>query len=177
MQYDIARTKDEIKIPTGTFYNGIDGYSLRVNSNNKETGMMYDVMVYNHTKNKGNISLAVADNHTKNKGNISLAVADSGMIRSTPDKKALVFTLYHGVSYEEDNTRTARDTSYVLQQVDFEMQEIVIALENYAFQKSEDTRYGNEIMSKNLQQLRVPGSWIRPRIRSWTVRRCSRWIL
>ena len=140
LQYDIARTKDEIKIPTGTFYNGIDGYSLRVNSNNKETGMMYDVMIYNHTKNKGNISLALAD---------------SGMIRSTPDKKALVFTLYHGVSYEEDNTRTARDTSYVLQQVDFEMQEIVIALENYAFQKSEDTRYGNEIMSKNLQQLRV----------------------
>ena len=140
LQYDIARTKDEIKIPTGTFYNGIDGYSLRVNSNNKETGMMYDVMVYNHTKNKGNISLAVAD---------------SGMIRSTPDKKALVFTLYHGVSYEEDNTRTARDTSYVLQQVEFEMQEIVIALENYAFQKSEDTRYGNEIMAKNLQQLRV----------------------
>ena len=140
LQYDIARTKDEIKIPTGTFYNGIDGYSLRVNSSNKETGMMYDVMIYNHTKNKGNISLAVAD---------------SGMIRSTPDKKALVFTLYHGVSYEEDNTRTARDTSYVLQQVEFEMQEIVIALENYAFQKSEDTRYGNEIMSKNLQQLRV----------------------
>ena len=139
LQYDIARTKDEIKIPTGTFYNGIDGYSLRVNSNNKETGMMYDVMIYNHTKNKGNISLAVAD---------------SGMIRSTPDKKALVFTLYHGVSYEEDNTRTARDTSYVLQQVDFEMQEIVIALENYAFQKSEETRYGNDIMARNLQQLR-----------------------
>ena len=139
LQYDIARTKDEIKIPTGTFYNGIDGYSLRVNSNNKETGMMYDVMIYNHTKNKGNISLALAD---------------SGMIRSTPDKKALVFTLYHGVSYEEDNTRTARDTSYVLQQVDFEMQEIVIALENYAFQKSEETRYGDNIMARNLEQLR-----------------------
>ena len=139
LQYDIARTKDEIKIPTGTFYNGIDGYSLRVNSNNKETGMMYDVMIYNHTKNKGNISLALAD---------------SGMIRSTPDKKALVFTLYHGVSYEEDNTRTASDTSYVLQQVDFEMQEIVIALENYAFQKSEETRYGDNIMARNLEQLR-----------------------
>ena len=138
LQYDISRTKDEIKIPTGTFYNGIDGYSLRVNSSNKETGMMYDVMIYNHTGNKGNVSLAIAD---------------SGMIRSTPDKKSLVFTLYHGVSYEEDNTRTSKDTSYVLQQVDFNMQEIVIALENYAFQKSEDTRYGNDIMAQNLEQL------------------------
>ena len=138
LQYDIARTKDEIKIPTGTFYNGIDGYSLRVNSNNRETGMMYGVMVYNHTNNKGNISLAVAD---------------SGMIRSTPDKKALVFTLYNGVSYEEDNARTAKDTTYKLQQVDFDMQEIVIELENYAFQKSEETRYGDNIMARNLQQL------------------------
>lgn len=138
LQYDISRTKDEIKIPTGTFYNGIDGYSLRVNSSNRETGMMYDVMIYNHTKNKGNISLAIAD---------------SGMIRSTPDKKSLVFTLYDGVSYEETNTRNHRDTSYSLQQVDFEMQEIVIALENYAFQKSEEERYGNDIMARNLQQL------------------------
>ena len=27
---DIGRTKEEIKIPTGTFYDGIDGYILRV---------------------------------------------------------------------------------------------------------------------------------------------------
>ncbi len=139
LQYDIAKTKDEIKIPTGTFYNGIDGYSIRVNSRNKETDMMYGVMVYNHTKNKGNISVAVAD---------------SGLIRSTPDKKALIFTLYHGVSYEEDNTRQYRDTTYRLQQIEFEMQEVVIQLENYAFQKSDDERYGNEIMARNLDQLR-----------------------
>lgn len=138
LQYDIARTKDEIKIPTGTFYNGIEGYSLRVDSRNKETDMMYNVMVYNHTKNKGNISLAVAD---------------SGLIRSTPDKQALVFTLYHGVSYEEDNTRNYRDTVYQIQQIDFDMQEVVIPLENYAFQKSEEARYGNDIMARNLEQL------------------------
>ena len=138
LQYDIARTKDEIKIPTGTFYNGIDGYSIRVNSRNSDTDMMYGVMVYNHTKNKGNISVAVAD---------------SGMFRSTPDKEAIVFTLYNGVSYEEENKRNYRDTSYRLQQIEFDMQEIVIPLENYAFQKSEDERYGNDIMARNLQQL------------------------
>ncbi len=138
LQYDISKTKEEIKIPTGTFYNGIDGYSIRVASNNKETGMMYDVMVYNHSKNKGNVSLAVAD---------------SGMIRSTEDKSALVFTLYNGVSYEETNRRNYTDTSYTLQQVRFNMQEIVINLKNYAFHKSEENRYNNEIMSKDLAQL------------------------
>lgn len=138
LQYDISRTKEEIKIPTGTFYNGIDGYSIRVDARDKESGMMYNVMIYNHTKNKGNISLALAD---------------SGMIRSTPDKKSLVFTLFDGVSYEETNSRNYRDTSYALQKVTFEEQEIIIALENYAFQKSDEDRYGSEIMARNLRQL------------------------
>lgn len=138
LQYDISRTKEEIKIPTGTFYNGIDGYSIRVDSRDKQSGMMYNVMIYNHSKNKGNISLAMAD---------------SGMIRATPDKKSLLFTLFDGVSYEETNSRNYKDTSYALQQVEFEAQEIIIALENYAFQKSEGDRYGSEIMARNLKQL------------------------
>lgn len=139
LQYDIARTKDEIKIPTGTFYNGIDGYSVRIDSRHPESDMMYNVLVYNHTDNKGNISLAMAD---------------SGLIRSTPDKKSLVFTLFDGVSYEETNKVTARDTSLSLQKVDFKMQEVIIPLENYAFQKSDEDRYGNDIMAKDLKQLR-----------------------
>lgn len=139
LQYDIARTKDEIKIPTGTFYNGIDGYSIRVDSRNKKTDMMYGVMIYNHTKSNGNVSVAVAD---------------SGFIRSTPDKKALIFSLFNGVSYEEENVRKYKDTTYQLRQIEFVKQEVVVELENYAFQKSEEERYGNEIMARNLEQLR-----------------------
>ncbi len=78
---DIGRTKEEIKIPTGTFYDGIDGYILRVDERNDETGMMYGVMVYNHTGNKGNTSLTLAD---------------SAMMKMSEDKSALTFTLYSG---------------------------------------------------------------------------------
>jgi lipopolysaccharide export system permease protein len=138
LQHDINRTKEEIKIPTGTFYNVIDGYTLRISDRNKETDMMYDVMVYDHTKNKGNISVAVAD---------------SGLIKSTADKSALVFTLYNGASYEEENTMKYRDTTLVLNKIEFDMQEIVIPLKNYAFKKSEEDKYGNEIMAKNLKSL------------------------
>lgn len=137
--YDISKTKDEIKIPTGTFYNGIEGYTIRISDRNDKSGMMYDVMVYNHTSGKGNVSLAVAD---------------SGSLKSTPDKTALIFILHNGTSYEETNTKKYRDTSYVLQRVDFGRQELIIPLENYSFQKSEKERYGNEIMAKNLHLLR-----------------------
>ena len=135
---DIGRTKEEIKIPTGTFYDGIDGYVLRVDTRDDETGMMYGVMVYNHTGNKGNTSLTLAD---------------SAMMKMTADKKALTFTLFSGENYEETNTRKSRDTTLQLQKIDFERQSLVIPLENYAFHKSEDTRFDDEVKSMNLKQL------------------------
>ena len=135
---DIGKTKDEIKIPTGTFYNGIDGYILRVDERNDETGMMHGVMVYNHTKNKGNTSLTLAD---------------SAQMKMSKDKSYLTFVLYDGSNYEETNNKKYRDTTLQLQKIDFHKQELVIPLENYAFQKSDSSRFNDQVKSMNLKQL------------------------
>lgn len=136
---DIGRTKEEIKIPTGTFYNGVDGYSIRITERDKNN-MMHDVMVYNHSGNKGNVSLTVAD---------------SGYVRLSNDKSSMIFTLYSGINYEETNKKEYKDTSLALQKIDFSSQEVIIPLENYAFKKSDDARYGNEVMAKDLKQLAI----------------------
>ena len=135
---DIGKTKEEIKIPTGTFYNGIEGYILRVNERNDETGVMHGVMVYNHTGNKGNTSLTIAD---------------SAMMKMSKDKSYLTFTLYDGANYEETNTKNYRDTTLQLQKIDFSCQELYIPLENYAFEKSDSARFDDEVKSMNLKQL------------------------
>ena len=135
---DIGKTKEEIKIPTKTFYNGIEGYILRVNDRNDETGMMHNVMVYNHTGNKGNTSLTIAD---------------SAEMRMSKDKTYLTFVLYHGSNYEETNTKKYRDTTLQLQKIDFKKQSIIIPLENYAFQKSDSSRFNDQVKSMNLKQL------------------------
>ena len=126
---DIGKTKEEIKIPTGTFYNGIDGYILRVEDRNDETGIMRNVMVYNHTSNKGNTSLTLAD---------------SALMKMSEDKTYLTFTLYDGSNYEETNTKKYRDTTLQLQKIDFHRQELIIPLENYAFQKSDSSRFSDQ---------------------------------
>ena len=136
---DIGRTKEEIKIPTGTFYNGIEGYILRVDEREKESGIMRSVMVYNHTKGKGNTSLTLAD---------------SAMMKMSKDKSYLSFILYDGTNYEETNTRKYRDTTLQFQKIDFTKQELIIPLENYAFQKSDSSRFDDEVKSMNLEQLR-----------------------
>ena len=137
---DIGKTKEEIKIPTGTFYDGIDGYILRVGDRDKESGIMHGVMVYNHTGKKGNTSLTLAD---------------SAMMKMSEDKTYLTFVLFNGANYEETNTRKYRDTTLQLQKIEFDRQEMVIPLENYAFKKSDESRYGSEVMTKSLSQLRT----------------------
>jgi lipopolysaccharide export LptBFGC system permease protein LptF len=84
---DIGRTKNEIKIPSGTFYDGIEGYVLRVDGQNKKTGMLYGVMAYDHSNNKGNTSVTIAD---------------SAIIRMSRNKDYLTFTLFNGTNYIED---------------------------------------------------------------------------
>ena len=136
---DIGRTKEEINIPTGTFYDGIDGYVLRVDSKDDKTNMMHGVLVYDHTGNKGNTSVTIAD---------------SAMMKMSASKDFLTFKLFSGINYQETNKISYRDTSLQLQKITFGSQEMIIPLENYAFQKSEGAKFGDQVKAKSLGQLR-----------------------
>ena len=135
---DINKTKDEIKIPAGIFYDGIEGYVLRIDDRNDESGMMYGVMVYDHTGNKGNTSVTLAD---------------SALMKMSSTKEYLAFSLYNGTTYQETNTRQFRDTTLELQKLFFRRQELIIPLENYSFEKSDSTRFSDQIKSMNLEDL------------------------
>ena len=136
---DIARTKDEIKIPPGTFYDGIDGYILRVGAQDKATRMLYDVQVYDHTARKGNVSVTLAD---------------SALMKMSKNKDYLTFSLFHGTTYREENDLRSGDTTFVLQHFDFARQELLIQLKNYSFEKSDSARFDDAIRTKQMPELR-----------------------
>lgn len=139
LRADISKTKEEIKIPTGIFYNGIENYSLRIDSRDKADNMLYNLMIYDHSLRRGNVRVTLAD---------------SGLIRFSSNKKNLVFTLYSGYTYDEGQ-RNYGDTLFKMQKIAFSKQEIVMSLENYAFQRSNSGQFRNEIMSQDLKRLRV----------------------
>ena len=136
---DIGRTKDEIKIPDGVFYDGIEGYTLRTEWQDEETGMMHNLMVYDHTNNNGNTALIIAE---------------SGKIQITEDKKYLIFDMFNGRSYDETNRMGYRDTTLEQNIVSFKEQRIYISLDNYTFTRDENgDRFSDEIMSQDLHDL------------------------
>ncbi|MBP5218173.1 MAG: methionyl-tRNA formyltransferase [Bacteroidales bacterium] len=134
---DIGKTKDEIKVPSGTFYDGVDGYVLRVGSQYSD-GLMRDVMLYDHT----------------GRGNTRLTLADSAVMKMSKNKDYITIKMYNGTNYQETNSKNYRDTSLQLQMIDFSKQEMVIALENYAFQKSDSARFGDQVKALPLVRLR-----------------------
>ena len=86
---DIKKTKNEIKIPDGVFYDGVEGYVLRV-STTDPGGMMKGVMLYDH----------------QSKGNTRLTIADSALIKMSKDKSYLTIKMYPD---EEDETTNKKD--------------------------------------------------------------------
>lgn len=136
---DIGKTKDEINIPSGTFYDGIEGYILRVDSRDRKTGMMHGVMVYDHTDKSGKTAVTLAD---------------SAMMKMSKAKDYLTFKLYNGTNYQETNTMKYRDTTLQLERVSFRNQELIIPLKNYSFEKSSGARYGDQIKTMKVNILR-----------------------
>ena len=101
--YDVRQQKLALNIPEGIYYNGIDGYTIRVGIKEKDEKTLRDIMIYDHTDKMGNTSLTMAD---------------SGLMEITPDKRYMVLTLFNGQNYYEDMdrktmaTRPFRQTSF-----------------------------------------------------------------
>ena len=77
----IREAAPELDIPEGVFYKEIDGYNLYVGKKNRNTGMLYDVMIYD-----------VAGGFN----NMAVIVCDSAEMSMTEEKTMLIITMYNG---------------------------------------------------------------------------------
>ena len=75
----------ELDIPEGVFYDGIENINLYVDHKDKETGMLYDVLIYN-----------LQDGASR----AHIVLADSGRLETTDDKLHLLLHLYGGGQFE-----------------------------------------------------------------------------
>ena len=75
----------ELEIPEGAFYDGIQNINLYVKHKNKDTGMLYDVIIYN-------MQDGVSRAH--------IILADSGRLETSADKMHLLLHLYEGEQFE-----------------------------------------------------------------------------
>ena len=94
--YDVRQQKPAFYINEGLFYNGIDGYSIKVGSKDKDNSTLRNIMIYDHSAMNGNTKVVVAK---------------KGIMRMSDDEKFLLVDLEDGYSYDEQAGKSSQGPS------------------------------------------------------------------
>jgi lipopolysaccharide export system permease protein len=137
--FDIREKKLAFNIKEGVFYNGIDGYVIRVGKKDQDGNTIRDVMIYDHTKHQGDVSLTVAK---------------WGKMELTPDKRFLIFRLYDGMNYEERTDLRNANITHPFQHTKFNEQYQQFDLSTFQLSRTDEKLFKNNYEMMNTGQLR-----------------------
>ena len=84
--WSMRQKSPELEIPEGIFYSGIPGYNLYVEHKDRDTGMLYGVMIYSTVGGYDRMEIVLAD---------------SARLQGTRDKQHLKLTLYGGERFRQ----------------------------------------------------------------------------
>ena len=117
--YDIKKKKPSVNIKEGIFYNDIDGFSIKIDTKNSNNGLLYGILIYDHTDNNGNKKVISAQ---------------SGKMEISDNEKYMELTLYNGNSYIEliDNKKKSNH-----RKISFSENLIRFDLSNFGLKNSE----------------------------------------
>lgn len=134
--HDIAEKKPELSIPQGVFYEGLEGYTLRVGEKHSDKTLS-DIIIF--------------ENKSLNK---RFVTADSGRLKQANNGQYLVLTLFNGSAYEyqKEEIKPNKNRKYPLVENKFETSQMVFDLTSFSFERSNDPITGNSKF-KNLSQL------------------------
>jgi lipopolysaccharide export system permease protein len=133
--YDIRHKKPAIDIKDKIYYKKIDGYVIRVEKNNKETGILEDVLIYDHTEKRGNRKVIRAE---------------QGKMELSPRGDYMILTLEDGVSYQE---MKGKNQPHFQSQFDKEI--VRFELAGFELNRSDEERFKDNFKMLNIAQLRA----------------------
>ena len=134
--YDIREQRPAFALREGIFYNGLEGYIIKVGKVDKDGQKLYNIMIYDHTQNLGNTKLIVAK---------------SGSMSMSSDN-AMVLSLQDGNSYEEVQDNNKREHQ-PFQRSEFKSLIKRFDMSAYKFSRSDEELFKDNYQMLNLTQL------------------------
>jgi len=136
---DIRKQRPEFLIKEGQFYNGLEGYSLKIGKRSKTSRMLYDLMIYDHTKKLGNVAVTLAD---------------SGFMVQTEDKRNLMLTLYSGYGYSEQlDEKDHLQKSRPMMRDKFGMEQFLFTLPSSELDRTDQDLFKDNFKRKTMSEL------------------------
>lgn len=134
--YDVRNSKAVFSIRPEQFNNDIQGYSIRIGSRDEKTGVIHNILIYDHTDMVGN-----------NK----VVMAKEGEMIPSADKKSLVFRLRDGWQYMEGFQHGVHDYTQV--RMHFDQWDKVFDLSSFKFTRTNEESFRNANQMMNVAQL------------------------
>ncbi|MBQ8501995.1 MAG: LptF/LptG family permease [Bacteroides sp.] len=137
--FSMKQKSPEVDIPEGVFYDEIDGYNLYVKHKNRETGMLYDVLIYNFDKGFENAQIIKAD---------------SGRLEMTADKQHLYLHLYSGEQFENLKEQSMSKKNVPYRREEFREKHALIEFDS-DFNMMDESFMGSSHRSKDMAVLQA----------------------
>lgn len=140
--FSMRQKSPEIEIPERTFYDQIPGMNLYIEKKDPESGMLYDMILYDVTKGFDNSRIILAD---------------SARLSFTEDKTHLFLKLYHGAMFEnlrDQSIGRNAAKNMPFRRESFPNKEIYIKFDAN-FNRMDDSVMRNQYVGKNVSELRI----------------------
>ena len=137
MMYSIKQTSPESDIVERIFYNKIDGYSIYVDRKNYDTGVLYDVTIYDMSSGfeKTNI-----------------LVADSAIIKNTSDERFMILSMFSGEQFSNLDEENINKKNTPYRRESFTRKDVVIETDG-GFEMKDADFLKSRADGKNMMEL------------------------
>ncbi|MFM7218479.1 MAG: LptF/LptG family permease, partial [Bacteroidota bacterium] len=143
--YDVRQQKPALYITEGVFYNGIDGYSIKVGHKADDGETLEQVVIYDHTGNRGNTKMVMAQ---------------KGKMAMSEDERFLIVTLFDGSSYDEQEDQR-RKGDHPLLRTEFKEEVFRFDLSSFKLTRTNEQLFKDNFQMLNLAQLEHASDSIR----------------
>ena len=155
--FSMKQKSPEVEIPEGVFYDQIPGYNLFVKSKNRDTGTLYNVMIYDVARGGDNASILLAD---------------SARLAFTKDMKHLYLHLWQGEQFENLREQRSMEQNVPFRRESFLDKEILIPFDAN-FNRLNEEGMRNQYVGKNMRELIQTMDSVQLRIDSMGVENAS----
>lgn len=138
--YDIRKQKPALNIKPGMFYNGLEGFSIKIDKKNDNGVDLEGIMIYDHNNQSGN-----------NK----VILAERGSMYLSENEQYFIISLEDGHSYFEKNTSTIKNKNNKRphQRVVFKKDVLRFDLSGFGMKRSSEDLYRNHYAMMNNRQI------------------------
>jgi lipopolysaccharide export system permease protein len=148
---EIARKMPAIDIQEGSYYDGLKGFTLRVDKKEDDQKTFYGLIVYDHTQNTG--------------GAENMIRASKGDINVSDDGNYMFLNLFNGVRYSDMNFYTRKQAGYPFSREFFKEQHIIIDISDLNKDNRNNNYIGNQYTMMTIGQLDIIKKEIREDIK------------